>query len=696
MPISRDSILALTDRGYQVFRYFLGSRFVKPGKAFKSPFYEDTKASCYVYLDKKSGLYKYKDFGDPRYSGDCFFFVGKLMGLSCQNRDEFVRILELIDTELVLNIDENKVKTEAIIRASRGQVRRASQLPSALDHTESVKALQPVRIKAFSIQELSYWQRYGIQQHLLEYYGVCSVERFHGTGKEGRKYVLQSTEKEPIFGYQVHQSMKLYRPFSELRFLFSGDKMDSYIFGLDKLPPRGGILFITGGEKDVLSLVAHGFNAICFNSETVHIPKNRLRDLTFRFKHVVILYDVDKTGLAAMEKLVKEYQEFGLKSLHLPLSGEKHQKDISDFFAMGNQGEDLMMLFRELLDKLYEDTLAIMRTCEVDFNNPPQAPEPLIAINDVPIGSPGNLVCITGSEGSGKTNFLGGMLSGALRPEGVEIDTLGTTVRDNPHGYGVLLYDTEQAEYQFYKNLTHILRRAELERPPSWLKAFCLVGMSRGDRMTRILESMDRYYYEFGGIHLVVIDGIADLLASVNDEESSVWLIDELFRIAGIYKTVIICVLHTVPTGLKLRGHLGSEMQRKAAGILLIEKEEDGAGSLVKALKLREGSPLDVPIIRFAWDKTLRMHVYAGELGTEAAKERKLSDLRFAASEIFQDRALVPARELKQALMNAFGVQERMARTYIQVMREAAILESDGQKQASYRFIKPYEEPKFP
>ena len=74
-----------------------------------------------------------------------------------------------------------------------------------------------------------------------------------------------------------------------------------------------------------------------------------------------------------------------------------------------------------------------------------------------------------------------------------------------------------------------------------------------------------------------------------------------------------------------MRGHLGSEMQRKAAGILLVEKEEDGTGSLVKELKLREGSPLDVPIIRFAWDKTLRMHVYAGELGTEAAKERKLS-----------------------------------------------------------------------
>lgn len=46
--------------------------------------------------------------------------------------------------------------------------------------------------------------------------------------------------------------------------------------------------------------------------------------------------------------------------------------------------------------------------------------------------------------------------------------------------------------------------------------------------------------------------------------------------------------------------------------------------------------------------------------------------------------------------MNVFVVQDRMARTYIQVMREAAILETDGQKPANYRFLQPYEEPKWP
>ena len=124
-----------------------------------------------------------------------------------------------------------------------------------------------------------------------------------------------------------------------------------------------------------------------------------------------------------------------------------------------------------------------------------------------------------------------------------------------------------------------------------------------------------------GGIHLVVIDGVADLIDGVNDEESAVALIDELFRLAGIYKTVIICVLHLSPSGYKLRGHLGSEIQRKAAGILSIEKDDDKVNSVIKALKVRDGSPLDVPQLIIGWDEALKFHVLmeqpsAGERGT--------------------------------------------------------------------------------
>ena len=81
--------------------------------------------------------------------------------------------------------------------------------------------------------------------------------------------------------------------------MYTGEITENYIFGLEQLPVRGDILFITGGEKDVLSLSSQGLNAICLNSETAHIPKNLLRGLSYRFKHITLLYDADETGKAS-------------------------------------------------------------------------------------------------------------------------------------------------------------------------------------------------------------------------------------------------------------------------------------------------------------------------------------------------------------------------------------------------------------
>jgi hypothetical protein len=222
------------------------------------------------------------------------------------------------------------------------------------------------------------------------------------------------------------------------------------------------------------------------------------------------------------------------------------------------------------------------------------------------------------------------------------------------------------------------MKRSTLERPPSWFKAFCLVGISRNERMNLILESMDRFYYEYGGIHMMVIDGIADLLGGVNDEESSVKLIEELFRLAAIYNTCIVCVLHMAPSGMKLRGHLGSEVQRKAAGIVLIEKDDSNRCSVVKALKVRDGSPLDVPIIKFGWDKQEGRHVFMGEKSKEDSETRKKHDLIEVANEIFSRKSSMTMVELTQSIMEAMDVKDRMARNYIKYMKENSIIEKNA------------------
>lgn len=85
---------------------------------------------------------------------------------------------------------------------------------------------------------------------------------------------------------------------------------------------------------------------------------------------------------------------------------------------------------------------------------------------------------------------------------------------------------------------------------------------------------------------------------------------------------------------------MGSELQRKAAAILSIEKDSDPAISVVKALKVRDGSPLDVPIMQFSWDKEKAMHVYLGEKPKEEKDKRKEDELVAVAKEVFQPEAL--------------------------------------------------------
>lgn len=192
-----------------------------------------------------------------------------------------------------------------------------------------------------------------------------------------------------------------------------------------------------------------------------------------------------------------------------------------------------------------------------------------------------------------------------------------------------------------------------------------------------IRNSIDLYHHKHGGIHLVVIDGIADLIRSANDEAESVALVDELYRLAGMYKTCIICVLHFVPNGIKLRGHIGSELQRKAAAILSIEKDDNPVYSVVKAIKVRDGSPLDVPMLMFTWDKQKDMHVAAGEKSMEEKEKRKQDELAAIIKDIFRNRKNISYTDLVNELITALDIKERTAKSYIRYMKENDMLKQD-------------------
>lgn len=666
---TRDEILAKTDGGLQVFKFYMPFDF-RLKKNFKNPLYDDHNASCNIFFSQRYGVYLMKDFGNDNYSGDCFKFAAAMIGLDVNS--DFRQVLNRIISDLHLPV-------QAESKYVRYVPTPMPPMPTPKPFKKPTVKRYDFTEKAWSHSELSFWQRYGITERVLSKYAVVPLSEYSTEGANGL-YTLRSTFESPLFAYIGDGYLKLYRPFAEhlYRFQYGGYKPDNYCFGMKELPSQGPLVFITGGEKDVLSLAAHGFNAICFNSETSAIPESTIKNLAHRFRHVVFMYDMDDTGITAMEKAVNEFAEYGVLMLHLPLEGTKAEKDISDFFAAGHTATELQSLVREQIRVLHTDTMRDIDNCRIDFNNPPEESMMVIFAQGVPLGTYDNIMCVTGSAGTGKSNYVSALIAGALvtNREAHKIDTLGYDVAPNIDRKAVILFDTEQSERQLYKNSIRILQRAGIDTPPNFFYPLHLTAKTRKDRLNFIKKVFDALHFVNNGIHLVVIDGGADLVKSVNDETECLALVDDLSKLAADYHTCIMCVVHLVPNGLKLRGHLGSELQRKAAGIITIEKEDNQELSVSKAIKVRDGNPLEVPMFTFAWDKEKDMYVSAGQKSEEDKTERKLKDLTLAVREILSS---VPAKkygDLTGDFMQHLGVAERTAKEYIKFLYNNGVIQS--------------------
>lgn len=98
---------------------------------------------------------------------------------------------------------------------------------------------------------------------------------------------------------------------------------------------------------------------------------------------------------------------------------------------------------------------------------------------------------------------------------------------------------------------------------------------------------------------------------------------------------------------------------------------------MVKALKVRDGSPLDVPMMLFGWDKEADMHVYRGEKSKEDKEKRKTDELIAVVKEAFRNKIKLSYQELCAVLMREMEIKERTAKKYIAYMKEQRILWQD-------------------
>jgi hypothetical protein len=271
-----------------------------------------------------------------------------------------------------------------------------------------------------------------------------------------------------------------------------------------------------------------------------------------------------------------------------------------------------------------EDLLERAYQLAFDENTPPPPDELCMNLGEYPIAARGNLTCVQGKSKVGKSAVIAAILGACQRGQyACTGDTLCFEWDGRDDG-AIIHLDTEQSSGDWHALVRRSVKRSGLPSVSARLLSIPLVRFARSERINILELVLDREKNKQGSIDAVIIDGVADLCASPNDETESLELISRLHALAQEYATPIFCVLHENPFGDgKTRGHLGSELNRKAFANLRIEKDAETSVSTMWGLDMRKR---DIPQNQgfcFGWDDAAGMHVFKGRAGGLKAAKRE-------------------------------------------------------------------------
>ena len=181
------------------------------------------------------------------------------------------------------------------------------------------------------------------------------------------------------------------------------------------------------------------------------------------------------------------------------------------------------------------------------------------------IGTLGNISMVIGKAKARKSFLINMMITTALA-EGVSYGMFQCDAPDDKRK--VLYLDTEQSKDMVWRAVNRVCKQLEISNPN--METLALRSINPRQR----LEVVEAAIEKTDGVGLVIIDGISDLVTSINDEEQATNLSSVLMRLTEEYNIHIMTVLHTNKGDNHARGHLGTYFQNKAETTIEITVNE--------------------------------------------------------------------------------------------------------------------------
>lgn len=247
----------------------------------------------------------------------------------------------------------------------------------------------------------------------------------------------------------------------------------------------------------------------------------------------------------------------------------------------------------------------------------------------------------------------------------------------------VLYFDTEQSDSNvaiIYARICTLISK-DPKGEYDFLQFFELRGMEGRDgksaEETRYLYIIDKVL-EFQPT-AIVIDGISDIMNDPNDEQESKDVVGKLCKLCSDYNIALLTVIHENKSkdDQNPRGHLGSELLRKAVSIFHVTKDRGKGTFTVENTECRNRDVED-------WSFTVNskgIPEIVETVNKQAEREAaKLNDLRLTFADVFRDGEPRLHTQLKNDFVSLCGGCDRTAIRKIKEATEAGILVCNGGK----------------
>ena len=280
----------------------------------------------------------------------------------------------------------------------------------------------------------------------------------------------------------------------------------------------------------------------------------------------------------------------------------------------------------------------------IEIMNVPDEEEPpsLFNICGVDVLSKKTVCIIAAQKKSGKTNFAGLLMSAAISPEH---QVLGGAVRCNVDDMKILDIDTEQPLKDARRTLRRMMKTAGYNYDDQWhehgIVSLSVKDVDEQARMQLIELAISERHPD-----MVIIDGSADLIRSINDEQEAKALMNWMDYLACKYDCVVVAMLHLNYGSSKIGGWAGTQANKKFTDSFILKKdktnslftvEHEGRGECAPKLYFRIFCPMNDKI---GWWQSLDQNLIS-ELTDEDAEELSFRELMDAAPLPCSNTALV-------------------------------------------------------